>query len=171
LVAAAERVEEQLETIREYFLEYIPENQPHLIKNGNYVTIKNFMQRPQLLSELSFVKSVANLFTMFTKKYQTSAHQHNLRVRNRFEKFQSSQPRIDHFWNKIDNETYSNLKLVTKAALIVGHRCIDLERGINKNGQCLVRSIRSGLKSYKNILKNVPFNQHLIQLARSACAT
>jgi uncharacterized protein YcgL (UPF0745 family) len=36
LGAAAERVEEQLETIREYFLEYIPENQPHLIKYHNY---------------------------------------------------------------------------------------------------------------------------------------
>jgi hypothetical protein len=66
-------VEEQLEIIREYFLEYIPENQPHLMKKVHYVTIKNFIQIPQLLSELSFIKSAAYLFTMFTKKYQTSA--------------------------------------------------------------------------------------------------
>jgi hypothetical protein len=60
-MADAERVEEQLESIREYFLEYIPKNQPHLMKHGHYVTIQNFMQRPQLLSELLFIKSAAKV--------------------------------------------------------------------------------------------------------------
>jgi hypothetical protein len=61
LAPATKRVEQQLEPIRVYFLEYIPENQPHLMKNGHYVTIKNFMQRPQLLSELLFIKSAAKM--------------------------------------------------------------------------------------------------------------
>lgn len=61
---AAERAEEQLPVLLEYFLKYVPRNDPETIKKKNYCAIREYLNNNSLKTYLQFIQYIAKIFTV-----------------------------------------------------------------------------------------------------------